>query len=143
MTQLVPYLNFMGNTEEAMNFYKSVFGGEFVTFQRFCDVPGAADNLPENEKRLMMHIALKINDSITLMATDMLESAGYKLNSGNQISLSLNAESKEEADKIFNGLLVGGKIEMPVQDTFWGAYFGIWEDKYGIKWMVNYDYPKS
>ena len=142
MTQLVPYLNFMGNTEEAMNFYKSVFGGEFITFQRFSDVPGAADNLPDNEKNKMMHVALKINDSITLMATDMLASVGHQLNIGNQISLSLNAESKEEADKIFNGLSVDGKVEMPIQDTFWGAYFGMWEDKFGIKWMINYDYPK-
>jgi PhnB protein len=143
MTQLVPYLNFMGNTEEAMNFYKSVFGGEFITFQRFSDVPGAADHLPDNEKNMMMHVALKINETITLMATDLLASEGHKLNSGNQISLSLNAESKEEADKIFNGLSVGGIVEMPIQDTFWGAYFGMWQDKYGIKWMVNYDYPKS
>ena len=143
MIQLVPYLNFLGNTEEAMSFYKSIFGGEFITFQRFSDVPGAADNLPENEKNKIMHSALKINNNITLMATDMLESAGHQLISGNQISLSLNAESKEEADKIFNGLSIGGKIEMPIQDTFWGAYFGIWEDKFGVKWMINYDYPKS
>ncbi len=142
MMQLVPYLNFMGNTEEAMNFYKSVFGGEFMTFQRFSDVPGTADNLPDNEKNKMMHVALKINDSITLMATDMLASVGHQLNIGNQISLSLNAESKEEADKIFNGLSVDGKVEMPIEDTFWGAYFGMWEDKFGIKWMINYDYPK-
>lgn len=143
MTQLVPYLNFMGNTEAAFNFYKSVFGGEFETFQRFSDVPGAADHLPENEKNKIMHISLKVNNGITLMATDMLESAGHKLNSGNQISLSLNAESKEEADKIFNGLSAGGKVEMPIQDTFWGAYFGIWTDKFGINWMINYDYPKA
>jgi len=144
MTQLVPYLNFMGNTEEAFNFYKSVFGGEFITFQRFSDVPNAADNLPENEKNKIMHIAYKINDTITLMATDLLESMQQELKSGNQISLSLNAESKEEADKIFNGLSVDAQeIEMPIQNTFWGAYFGIWTDKFGVKWMVNYDYPKS
>ncbi|MEY2830280.1 MAG: hypothetical protein RIQ33_2138 [Bacteroidota bacterium] len=144
MTQLVPYLNFMGNTEEAFNFYKSVLGGEFVTFSRFSDTPGAADNLPENEKNKIMHIALKVNDSITLMATDLLESMGHKLNIGNQISLSLNAESKEEADRIFNGLSVDAKeIEMPIQDTFWGAYFGIWIDKFGVQWMINYDYPKA
>jgi PhnB protein len=143
MTQLVPYLNFMGNTEEAFNFYKSVLGGEFVTFSRFNDTPGAADNLPENEKNKIMHIALKVNNSITLMATDMLESMGHKLTIGNQISLSLNAESKEEADRIFNGLSVDAKeIEMPIQDTFWGAYFGIWIDKFGVQWMINYDYPK-
>ena len=90
-----------------------------------------------------MHIALKINDSITLMATDMLESMGHQLISGNQISLSLNADTKEEADKIFNGLSADWKVEMPIQDTFWGAYFGIWTDKFGIKWMINYDYPKN
>jgi PhnB protein len=134
----------MGNTEEAFNFYKSVFGGEFITFQRFSDVPNAADNLPENEKNKIMHIAYKINDTITLMATDLLESMQQELKSGNQISLSLNAESKEEADKIFNGLSVDAQeIEMPIQNTFWGAYFGIWTDKFGVKWMVNYDYPKS
>ena len=144
MTQLVPYLNFLGNTEEAFNFYKSVFGGEFETLQRFSDVPGAADNLPENEKNKIMHIAYKINDNITLMATDLLASMQQELKSGNQISLSLNAESKEEADKIFNGLSANAhEIEMPIQDTYWGAYFGIWTDKFGVKWMVNYDYPKS
>ena len=144
MTQLVPYLNFLGNTEEAFNFYKSVFGGEFITFQRFSDVPNAADNLPENEKNKIMHIAYKINDNITLMATDLLASMQQVLKSGNQISLSLNVASKEEADKIFNGLSVGAQeIEMPIQDTFWGAYFGIWTDKFGVKWMINYDYPKN
>ena len=73
----------------------------------------------------------------------MLESMGHQLISGNQISLSLNADTKEEADKIFNGLSADGKVEMPIQDTFWGAYFGIWTDKFGIKWMINYDYPKN
>ncbi len=142
MATMNPYLNFKGNTEEAFNFYKSVFGGEFMTLQRFKDTP-AADKIPANEKAKIMHVALPIGKGNVLMGTDALESMGQKLTIGNNFYISINAESKEEAEKLFNGLSAGGKIEMPLQDAFWGAYFGMFTDKFGIQWMVNYDYNQK
>ena len=136
MAQLHPYLNFMGNTEEAFNFYKSLFDGEFISFQRFSDVPGAADNLPENEKNKIMHIALKINDSITLMATDMLASIGQKLVEGNNFTISLNPDTKEEADRLYKELSEGGTDTVAPHDEFWG-YWGTCKDRFGIRWMFN------
>ena len=138
MATINPYLNFLGNTEEAFNFYKSVFGGEFAMLQRFKDTP-EADKVPVNEREMIMHIALPIGKGNVLMATDALESMGHKITMGTNISLSVSAESKEEADKLFNGLSEGGKIDMPLQDMFWGAYFGMCKDKFGIQWMVNFD----
>ena len=142
MITINPYFNFLGNTEEAFNFYKSVFGGEFTTFQRFKDVPGS-EQMSDTDKEKIMHVALPIGGGNILMATDALESAGHKVTMGNNINISINAESEAEADKVFNGLSAGGKIEMPLQKTFWGAYFGMFEDKFGIKWMVNYDYNQK
>ena len=142
MVQINPYLNFLGNTEEAFNFYKSVFGGEFAMLQRFKDTP-EADKVAKEDREKIMHVALPIGKGNVMMATDALESAGHTITIGNNISLSIATDSKEEADKIFNGLAAGGKIEMPIIDTFWGAYFGICNDKFGVQWMVNYDYPKS
>ena len=142
MATINPYLNFLGNTEEAFNFYKSVFGGEFIMLQRFKDTP-EAEMMSKEDGEKIMHIALAIGNGTILMATDVLESFGQKLNFGNNIYISLTAESKAEADTLFKGLSAGGKIEMPLQDTFWGAYFGIWADKFGVQWMVNYDYPKA
>lgn len=142
MATFHPYFNFMGNTETAFNFYKSVFGGEFSALQRFSDFPAGAD-LPEKERNMIMHISYPIGVGTVLMATDMLESAGHKLIVGNQISISVNAESEAEADKIFNGLSAGGSVQMPLEKTFWGAYFGMCTDQFGIQWMVNYDYPKE
>lgn len=140
MAKLNPYLNFMGNTEEAFNFYKSVFGSEFTTVQRFKDTP-EKDRLPADEQDKLMHVALKVGDN-TLMGTDALKSMGHTVTPGNQISLSLEAESKEEADKLFTALSAGGNPEMPMQDMFWGSYFGMLTDKFGIKWMVNFTYKK-
>lgn len=143
MATLNPYLNFMGNTEEAFNFYKSAFGGEFIGgINRFKDTPDGAKMSPADQQKVM-HVALPIGKGNTLYGTDMLESMGHKLNVGNNFSISINAESKAEADKLFNALSAGGKIEMPIQDSFWGAYFGMFADKFGIRWMVNYDYPKK
>ena len=142
MAQINPYLNFNGNTEEAFNFYKSVFGGEFATLMRFKDAPGGdcgGTQIAENELDKIMHIALPIGDGNVLMATDALESMGQKLEDGNNFSLSISAHSKDEADKLFNGLAEGGAVEMPLADAFWGAYFGMLKDKFGIRWMVNYD----
>ena len=142
MATINPYLNFLGNTEEAFNFYKSVFGGEFIMLHRFKDTP-ESEKMSKEDGEKIMHIALAIGNGTILMATDALESFGQKLNFGNNIYISLTAESKAEADTLFKGLSAGGKIEMPLQDTFWGAYFGIWADKFGVQWMVNYDYPKA
>jgi PhnB protein len=140
MAQINPYLNFNGNTEEAFNFYKSVFGGEFATVMRFGEGPGC-DQMPiaESDKDKIMHIALPIGNDNVLMATDALESMGQKLTEGNNYSISISADSKDEADKLFNGLADGGKVEMPLADAFWGAYFGMLQDKFGVRWMVNYD----
>ncbi len=132
------YLNFAGNTEEVFNFYKSVFGGEFTTFQRFGDMPGDG-KLSEEDKQKILHVALPIGTSI-LMASDMLESMGHHMVPGNNFSISVATESEAEADRIFNGLSAGGIVTMPLQKTFWGAYFGMWKDKFGIQWLINYDY---
>ena len=143
MAQINPYLNFEGNTEEAFNFYKSVFGGEFTALMRFGEMPGCDETpITDGDKDKIMHIALPIGDSI-LMGTDALESMGQKLEAGNNFSISINAASKEEADKFFSGLSDGGKIGMPLADAFWGAYFGMTSDKFGIQWMVNYDYDQK
>jgi uncharacterized glyoxalase superfamily protein PhnB/uncharacterized protein YndB with AHSA1/START domain len=138
MAKVNPYLNFAGNTEEAFLFYKSVFGGEFLALQRFKDTPEAG-KIPENEQDKIMHVALPIGNGNILMATDALESMGQKLTVGNNFSLSVDAESKEEADRLFNKLSEGGKPTMPMEQTFWGAYFGMLTDRFGIQWMVSFD----
>jgi PhnB protein len=140
MATLNPYINFSGNTEEAFNFYRSVFGGDLSIF-RFQDMPGNAGVPPEVASKIM-HVGLKIGDN-TLMGTDALESLGHKLTEGNNYNLSLEADSKEEADRLYNALSAGGKIEMPIADAMWGAYFGMFTDKFGMHWMVNYTYPKK
>jgi PhnB protein len=141
MATINPYLNFMGNTEEAFNFYKSVFGGEFKDVQRFKDTP-EGPKVPENEKNKLMHISLPIGNSNILMATDALESLGQKLTFGNNFYLSVSADSENEADKLFKELSTGGNATMSLQKTFWGSYFGMVTDKFGIRWMVSYDYQK-
>lgn len=141
MATINPYLNFPGNTEEAFSFYKSVFGGEFLTFQRFKDTPGAG-NIPEKDRNKIMHVALPIGKENILMATDALESLGQKLTVGNNYYISINTESREETERLFTGLSAGGAVEMPLQDAFWGAYFGMFKDKFGVQWMVNYDKRK-
>ena len=138
MAAINPYLNFNGNTEEAFNFYKSVFGGEFLAVMRFKDNAECAQ-VSESDKNRIMHIALPIGNGNILMATDSLESLGQKLTVGNNFYICLSPESKAEAEKLFNGLSAGGKIEMPLQDMFWGAYYGSFADKFGVQWMVNYD----
>jgi PhnB protein len=142
MATINPYLSFMGNTEEAFNFYKSVFGGEFTGIQRFKDIPDG-DKMSAEDQEKIMHVALPIGGGNVLMGTDTLESMGHSLTVGTNISLSISADSKEEAEQIFNGLSEGGKVEMPLADAFWGAYFGMFADKFGVQWMVNYDYPKQ
>jgi PhnB protein len=137
MVTLNPYLNFNGNTEEAFNFYKSVFGGEFVVLQRFRETP-EAERIPAADRDKIMHVALPIGNGNILMATDTVESMGQKPVSGDNVSLSLSVGSEEEARKLFGALSVGGKVTMPLEQMFWG-YFGMCTDKFGIQWMVNYD----
>lgn len=135
--KLNPYLNFDGKTEEAFNFYKTVFGGEFIGgIMKMGDAPGS-ENLTEEEKGKVMHIALPIGDDI-LMASDIVPSMGHKLVEGNNNYLSIFPENREEADRLFNALSVEGAIEVPLQDQFWGDYFGSFVDKFGVHWMINY-----
>jgi PhnB protein len=138
MITINPYLNFKGNTEDAFNFYKTVFGGEFLTIQRFKDTP-EADRVPDSEKDKIMHIALPIGKGTILMGTDTLESMGHSLRPGNNYHLSIDTESEEEAKKLYAALSSGGVITIPLDKMFWGAYFGMCTDKFGTQWMVSYD----
>ncbi|RKT00381.1 VOC family protein [Flavobacterium sp. 123] len=140
MAQINPHINFNGNAEEAFTFYKSIFGGEFVNIMRFKDLASAEFPVAENEANKIMHIALPIGKNI-LMANDVPESMGRTNENENRSKISISAESKEEADKLFNGLSEGGTIEMPIADSPWGSYFGMFRDKYGIEWMIDFD-PK-
>lgn len=147
MATINPYLDFNGNTEEAFNFYKSVFGGEFAALMRWKDMSGSKGceemKLAENELEKIMHISLPIGNGNVLMASDALESMGHKRTAGNNFSISVNTESKEETEKLFNGLSTGGTVTMPLADSFWGAYFGMCTDKFGIQWLFNYDYNQN
>lgn len=136
MAAVNAYLNFNGNTAEVFNFYKSVFGGEFENFQRFSDMPGM-EKLSEEERSRVMHVSFPIGQTM-LMGSDTLESMGHEFKTGNNFSLSVDTQSEEEADKIFNALAEGGNVTMPLEKTFWGAYFGMLTDKFGIAWMVNF-----
>jgi len=142
MKAITTYFNFLGNTEDAMNFYKSVFGGEFTTLARFKDTPGS-ENMQPHERDKIMNITLTTKSGAVLMATDFLESMEQKVELGNNIHLVIHTDSEEEVDSLFKALSAGGKVEMPVNKTFWGAYFGMCEDKFGIKWMLNYTYPAA
>ncbi len=142
MLNVVPYLNFQGNAEEAMLFYRSVFGGEFTSFQRFSQSPGF-EKMPKEEQGKMMHVSLPLGNNHVLMATDLLDSMEQKLIVGNNLYISILTESEEETDRLFHALREGGKIEMPVNKTFWGAYFGICTDKFGVQWMLSYEAPKN
>jgi PhnB protein len=140
MALINPHINFNGNAEEAFNFYKSVFGGEFAKIMRFKDLASAEFPVAEHEANKIMHIALPIGKSI-LMANDVPEILGRTNENENRSKIVISAESKEEANKLFNELSVGGQIEMPISDSPWGSYFGMFRDKYGIEWMVDFD-PK-
>lgn len=140
MARVNTYLNFRRNTEEAFNFYKSVFGGEFVgNISRFSDIP-PSDNMPplaEEDKKLVMHVALPIIGGHVLMGTDAPESMGFKLNAGNNVYIDLETDTRAETKRLFNALSKGGKVEQPLQDMFWGDYYGSCKDKYGVQWMFN------
>jgi PhnB protein len=137
MAQINPHINFNGNAEEAFNFYKSVFGGEFAKIMRFKDLASPEFPVAENEANKIMHIALPIGNNI-LMANDVPEFMGKTNENENRSKIAIGAESKEEADKLFNGLSAGGQIEMPMTYSPWGSYFGMFRDKYGIEWMVDF-----
>lgn len=144
MAQVNAYLTFNGNCEEGFNFYKSVFGGEFPYIGRFGDMsPAEGHTMSEEDKHKIMHVSLPISQETVLLGSDTSVEWASNFVSGNNISLSINTDSKEEADRLFNGLSEGGVVTMPLPDTFWGAYFGMWTDKFGINWMVNYDDPEK
>ena len=139
MAQINPYIHFNGNAEEAFTFYKSVFGGEFAMIIRFKDMPMPESPVSEKEADKIMHIALPIGKCSILMGSDTPEFMGRHNENENRSKISISAESKEEADKIFYSLSSGGKVEMPIADSPWGSYFGMFRDKYGIEWMVDFD----
>jgi PhnB protein len=139
VTKLHSYLNFAGNAEEAFNFYRGVFGGEFSSLVRFKDFPIEGVTYSEEDGDKLMHIGLPIGEGEVLMASDVLESLGQKFVEGNNVYISVHPASKEEADRIFNGLSQGGDIEMAIGDQPWGDYYGAFKDKFGVMWMVNYN----
>jgi len=141
MRAINPWINFNGNAEEAFNFYKSVFGGEFTKLIRFKDLASAEFQVPENEEDKLMHIALPIGSHNVLIANDIPEFMGRVSESENRSKIALSADSRDEADQIFNGLSAGGDIEGPMGDSPWGTYAGMFRDKYGIEWIVEFD-PK-
>ncbi|OQP47506.1 glyoxalase [Niastella yeongjuensis] len=142
MLSINPYFNFMGTSEEAMTFYKSVFGGEFTILQRYKDIPGS-EKWPVEEQDKIIHISLVTPKGHVFMATDALESMDQKITAGNICRITIHTENETETKKLFNGLSAGGKIEMPLNKTFWGALCGMITDKYGIQWMLNYTYPTN
>ncbi len=141
MAQINPHINFNGNAEEAFTFYRSVFGGEFENIIRFKDLSSPEFPVAENEANKIMHIALPVGKTF-LMANDVPEIMGRTNENENRSKIFISAESREEADKLFNGLSAGGQIEGPIGDSPWGSYFGCFRDKYGIEWMVDFD-PKN
>jgi PhnB protein len=144
MAALHPYLNFNGNCEEAFNFYKSVFGGEFTYVGRFRDMPPSEDGkqIPETEADKIMHISLPIGKDSHLMGSDAGGEWASNIREGNNIQLSFNADSNEHADRLYNSLSAGGRQTMPMANTFWGSYFGMLTDKFGINWMISCE-PKQ
>ena len=138
MAQINPHINFNGNAEEAFTFYKSIFGGEFSKIVRFKDLSNEEFQVSEKEADKIMHISLPIGKNV-IMANDVPEIMGLTNENENRSKISISTASKEEADKLFNGLSVNGQIEVPIADSAWGSYFGMLRDKFGIEWMVDYD----
>jgi PhnB protein len=142
MALINPYIHFNGNAEQAFTFYKSVFGGEFAKIARYKDISSPEFPIAESDENRIMHIALPIGKSTVLMASDVLEIMGKVMESDNRYTVAIGAESKEEADKLFSGLSRDGKVEMPITYGPWGNYFGMFADKFGVQWMVDFD-PKQ
>ena len=139
MALINPHINFNGNAEEAFEFYKSVFGGEFSKVVRLKDLASADFQVAANDADKIMHIALPIGKNNRLIGNDVPEFLGRVDENENRSKISISAESKDEADHLFNGLSVGGSIEVPMNDSPWGSYFGMFRDKYGIEWIVEFD----
>ena len=137
MATINPYINFNGNAEEAFNFYKSVFGGEFTTLVRFKDLEGPDFPIDANDADKIMRIALAIGGNV-LIANDVPAALGPVNENENRSKISVDAESREEADRLFAGLTDGAAIEMPMSESPWGTYFGMFRDKYGIEWTVEF-----
>lgn len=142
MTTVNPYFCFNGNCEEVFNFYKSVFGGEFNQVARFGDMPMPGQEMTEEIKKRIMHIALPISKETILMGSDSNPMMG-DVSFGQNISISIQVDNKAEADRIFNGLSAGGTVSMPMGDAPWGSYFGMFNDKFGISWLVSHDHVKQ
>ncbi len=135
------YLSFKGNCEEAFNFYKSVFGGDFAALMRWKEMPPESP-VPDQYKELVMHMSLPLSKGSMIAGADTVDGMGPPLVVGNNISIAVSPESEEEARRVFDGLAAGGQITMPLEKAFWGALFGMCTDKFGIHWMVNYEFPK-
>lgn len=138
MATINPYINFNGNAEEAFTFYKSVFGGEFGKITRFKDIASAEFPVPENEANKIMRIVLPIGKNV-LIANDVPESMGRVNERENRSKISISADSREEADRLFSGLSEGGEVEMPMAESPWGSYFSMFRDRFGIEWTVEFD----
>jgi PhnB protein len=139
MRTINPWINFNGNAEEAFTFYKSVFGGEFTRITRFKDLSSPEFQVPENEANKIMYIGLPLGEHNVLIANDVPEFVGWVSENENRSKIFVNAESREEADKIFNGLSAGGEVEGAIGDSPWGTYAGMFRDKYGIEWIIEFD----
>lgn len=139
MRAINPWINFNGNAQEAFTFYKSVFGGEFTKIIRFKDLAGPEFQVAESEENKIMYIGLPIGKHNVLIANDVPEFAGLVSENENRSKIYASTESREEADKIFNGLSAGGEVEGPIGDSPWGTYAGMFRDKYGIEWIVEFD----
>ena len=142
MATINPWINFNGNSEEAFTFYKSVFGGEFTNVTRFKDLAGPEFPVAENEANKIMKIALPIGSANRLLGNDVPEFMGKVSENENRSKIQVAVDSKEEAEKIFNGLSLGGQVEAPMGDSAWGTYFGMFRDKYGIEWIIEYNSNK-
>lgn len=138
MPSINPYIHFNGNAEEAFKFYRSVFGGEFSAIKRFKELQSSEFSFPEDEANKIMHVALPIGQSSILMGSDVPNMLGKVNEQENRSKISILAETKEEADKLFYGLSEGGQIEMPISESPWGSYFGMFRDKFGIEWMIDH-----
>jgi len=139
MAHLNPYIHFNGNAEEAFTFYKSAFGGEFAAFVRFKEFSMPEHPIEEKEADKIMHVSLPISSTSVLMGSDVPEFMGQVNENENRSKISISVDSKEEADKLYNGLSAGGNVEMPIGDSPWGSYFAMFRDKFGIEWMIDFD----
>ena len=144
MAKINPYLNFRGEAEEAFNFYKETFGGEFANVMRYGEMPDCEEmKLAEEDKNKIVHIALPFGEGQVLMGNDVIGQHLDEKVDGINVSISVSPDSKEETDDFFKNLSAGGDVEMPLGDTFWGAYFGMLTDKFGVRWLLNYDYQQE